>query len=82
METLATLTDDEVASNIDAMKDHVTVEFSRRLVTTNKELIRAIRAFESASATASRRLLRVTRWLVVLTVAIVVLTAVLVWVAV
>ena len=49
METLADLTDDEVVSHIDLMKDHVMVEFDRRLVTTNRDLIQAIRDFESAS---------------------------------
>jgi hypothetical protein len=80
MEALATLTDDEVALNIDPKNDHVTVEFSRRLVTTNKELIQAIRDFESASDKASGRLLFVTWVLVGLTVAIVGLTGVLVWI--
>jgi hypothetical protein len=79
METLADLTDDEVVSYIDLMKDHVMVEFDRRLVTTNRDLIQAIRDFESASDTASRWLLWLTCVLVVLTVVIAVLTGVLVW---
>jgi hypothetical protein len=78
MEQLASLTDDDLAMNIDAMRDHVAVEFSRRLVTSNKDLIEAIRTLKSASDEASRTLLRATWVLVGLTVVIAGLTAVLV----
>jgi hypothetical protein len=78
MEQLASLTDDDLAMNIDAMRDHVAVEFSRRLVTSNKDLIEAIRTLRSASDEASRTLLRATWVLVGLTVVIAGLTAVLV----
>ena len=78
MEHLATLTDDDLAMNIDATKDHVAVEFSRRLITTNKDLIEAIWNLKSASDEASRTLLRATWMMVGLTVVIAGLTSVLV----
>jgi hypothetical protein len=79
MEHLATLTDDDLAMNIDATRDHVAVEFSRRLITTNKDLIEAIRNLKSASDEASRTLMRATWMLVGLTVVIAGLTGVLVF---
>jgi hypothetical protein len=79
MEYLATLSDDAAAHYIDTKSDHVSVDFSRRLVKTDKDLITAIQAFKAASDTASTRLCRLTWVLIVLTVIIAILTGVLVF---
>jgi len=78
MEELAAVTDDDLGSYMVPYESYVPIEFNRRLVKTNKELIRAIGDFKAASDTASARLLIATWVLVALTIAIVALTVVLV----
>jgi hypothetical protein len=71
MEHLATLTDEQSAACIDEHRDHVMVDFDRRLV-------RAIRDFNAASAKAARWLLAATFALILLPVILIVLTIVLI----